>query len=245
MELGEQALRYDIVIIGGAIVGSSIAYYLRDEGFTGSIALVERDPQFSFSATTLSMASIRQQFSIPENIRLSQFTLDLFRRLKEEFGPDADIGFREGGYLILASEEGLPVLQANHAVQAAEGADIVLEDAETLVRRFGWLSPEGIVAGAYGRSGEGWFDAHAMLTLFRKALKTKNVDFDSGRRHGHRARRRTGDGGAARQWRTSRGGRHRQCGGSKRRQGRGHGGDCPACRAAQALGLRVRSARAL
>lgn len=180
MELGEQALRYDIVIIGGAIVGSSIAYYLRDEGFTGSIALVERDPQFSFSATTLSMASIRQQFSIPENIRLSQFTLDLFRRLKEEFGPDADIGFREGGYLILASEEGLPVLQANHAVQAAEGADIVLEDAETLVRRFGWLSPEGIVAGAYGRSGEGWFDAHAMLTLFRKALKTKNVDLIQG-----------------------------------------------------------------
>lgn len=168
--------QYDIVIIGGAIVGASVAYYLREEGFTGSIALVERDPQFAHAATTLSCASIRQQFSIPENIRLSQFTLKLFRRLKEEFGEDADIGFREGGYLILAGENGLPILKANHDVQVAEGADIVLEDAETLTRRFAWLSAEGITAGAYGRSGEGWFDAHAYLQLFRKALRGKSVD---------------------------------------------------------------------
>lgn len=168
---------YDIVIIGGAIVGSSVAYFLRKEGFSGSIALVERDPQFTHSATTLSAASIRQQFSIAENIRLSQFTLGLFRRLKEEFGADADIGFREGGYLILASEEGLPVLRANHAVQAAEGANIVLEDAAALTRRFSWLSGEGIAGGTYGVSGEGWFDAHAYLHLFRRALRTMRVDF--------------------------------------------------------------------
>jgi glycine/D-amino acid oxidase-like deaminating enzyme len=170
-------VRYEIVIIGGAIVGSSVAYYLREEGFSGSIALVERDPQFAHAATTLSMASIRQQFSIPENIRLSQFTLKLFRRLKEEFGADADIGFREGGYLILAGEDGLPILKSNHEAQMAEGADIVLEDVDQLVRRFPWLSAEGIAAGAYGRSGEGWFDAHAMLMLFRKALRQKKIDF--------------------------------------------------------------------
>ncbi|MET3790958.1 NAD(P)/FAD-dependent oxidoreductase [Aquamicrobium terrae] len=169
--------KYDIVIIGGAIMGASLAYYLRKEGFAGSIALIERDPQFTHSATTLSAASIRQQFSIAENIRLSRFTLDLFRRLKEEFGDEADIGFREGGYLILASEEGLPVLKANHDVQLAEGADIALEDAEALMRRFPWLSSEGIAAGAYGVSGEGWFDAHAYLSLFRKALRGMKVDF--------------------------------------------------------------------
>lgn len=168
--------RYDIVIVGGAIVGSSIAYYLRQEGFGGTIALVERDPQFERAATTLSCASIRQQFSIAENIRLSQFTLALFRRLEEEFGPGSDIGFRENGYLILASEEGLPVLSANHAVQQAEGAEIILEDAAALERRFPYLSTEGIVAGAYGSAGEGWFDAHAMLSLFRKALRAKSVD---------------------------------------------------------------------
>jgi glycine/D-amino acid oxidase-like deaminating enzyme len=167
---------YDIVIIGGAIVGSSLAYYLRKEGFSGSIALIERDPQFTHAATTLSCASIRQQFSIPENIRLSLFTLGLFRQLTQEFGEDADIGFREGGYLILASDEGLPILKANHAAQVREGTDIVLEDAATLAKRFSWLSAEGITAGTYGRTGEGWFDAHAMLALFRKALRHKNVD---------------------------------------------------------------------
>ena len=168
--------RYDIVIIGGAIVGSSLAYFLRKEGFTGSIALIERDTQFSTSATTLSCASIRQQFSVPENIRLSQFTLKLFRRLEEEFGAGSDISFRENGYLILASDSGMPILKANHDVQLAEGADIVLEGADALRRRFPWLAMDGIAGGAFGRSGEGWFDAHALLMLFRKALKTKAID---------------------------------------------------------------------
>lgn len=171
---------YDIVIIGGAIVGSSIAWFLREEGFAGSIAIVERDPHFARSATTLSCASIRQQFSIPENIRLSRFTLGLFRDLKARFGDDADIGFREKGYLILAGPEGLPILRANHAIQQAEGADIALENPEQLRARFGWLSTDGVSAGAYGRSGEGWFDAHALLALFRKALKTRSVDLIDG-----------------------------------------------------------------
>jgi len=170
----------DIVIIGGAIVGSSVAYFLREEGFRGSIALVEQDPHFTCSATMLSAASIRQQFSLPENIRLSQFTLGLFRDLKARFGADADIGFREKGYLILASGAGLDVLEHNHAVQQAEGAAIVLEGPQALHRRFPWLNTEGIAAGAYGLEGEGWFDAHAYLALFRRALKERKVDFVTG-----------------------------------------------------------------
>ncbi|MDN5928191.1 MAG: FAD-binding oxidoreductase [Hyphomicrobiales bacterium] len=182
----------DIVIIGGAIVGSSIAYFLREEGFAGRIALIERDPQFAHAATTLSCASIRQQFSIAENIRLSQFTLGLFRDLKTRFGADADIGFREKGYLILASPAGEAVLRENHRVQAAEGADIALDDVAALERRFPWLSTEGIAASAYGRSGEGWFDAHALLSLFRNALRSRSIDFvrdsvDSIRTAGSRA----------------------------------------------------------
>jgi FAD-dependent oxidoreductase domain-containing protein 1 len=171
---------YDIAIIGGAIMGSSLAWFLREEGFSGTIALIERDPQFAHAATTLSAASIRQQFSIRENIQLSQFTLGLFRDLKTRFGEEADIAFREKGYLILASGEGEAVLRANNEVQRAQGADIVVEDGPALRRRFSWLSDEGISAGAYGISGEGWFDAHALLGLFRKGLRTRNVDLIQG-----------------------------------------------------------------
>jgi glycine/D-amino acid oxidase-like deaminating enzyme len=169
----------DIVIIGGAIMGASLAWFLREEGFSGSIALIERDPAFAQAATTLSCASIRQQFSIRENIRLSRFTLGFFRELKALFGAEADIAFNEKGYLILASEEGLPVLKANYDIQKEEDADVVIEDAEALCRRFSWLSPEGIAAGTLGLSGEGWFDAHALLALIRKGLKGRDIEFVS------------------------------------------------------------------
>jgi FAD-dependent oxidoreductase domain-containing protein 1 len=170
----------DIVIVGGAIVGASMAYFLREEGYAGTIALIERDPSFAQAATTLSCASIRQQFSIPENIRLSRFTLQFFRELQARFGASADIAFREKGYLILASEEGRDILAANHRVQMAEGADIALLSAAELEARFAWLSADGVAAGAYGVSGEGWFDAHALLGLLRTALKSRDIDLVKG-----------------------------------------------------------------
>src|SRR5437588_13043609 len=96
---------YDVVIVGGAAVGSSVAYFLtHDLEFSGSVAVIERDPTYACAATTLSAASIRQQFSTPENIRMSRFGIGFFGELKERFGTDADIAFRERGYLLLASE---------------------------------------------------------------------------------------------------------------------------------------------
>ncbi len=166
----------DIAIIGGAIMGSSLAYFLREEGFTGSIVLIERDPGFATAATTLSCASIRQQFSIPENIRLSRFALGFFSELKQRFGASADISFRENGYLILASEAGFATLAANVETQRREGADVALMAPDALEARFPWLSAEGLAAGALGLSGEGWFDAHALLGLMRTALKGRDID---------------------------------------------------------------------
>ena len=116
----------DVAIAGGGIVGSSTAYYLRKNGFTGSIAIFEQDTSFKHSCSALSWGGIRQQFSTPENIRLSQFGLDLIRNLKQEFGADADIGFKEQGYLVLATERGVPVLEENRALQVSMGADTVI-----------------------------------------------------------------------------------------------------------------------
>jgi len=164
--------RFDVVIVGGAAIGSATAYFLtHDLGFDGSVAVVERDPTYAHAATTLSAASIRQQFSTPENIRMSAFGVAFFRDLKTRFGADADIGFRERGYLLLASETGEDTLLVNHEVQKAEGADIVLMDREALADNFRWLKTSDLRLGAFGRSGEGWFDAHSLLTLLRGAAR--------------------------------------------------------------------------
>src|SRR5690242_18957407 len=94
---------YDVVIVGGAAVGSAVAYFLTYHlGFTGSVAVIERDPTSAWCATTVSAASIRQQFSTPENIRMSRFGVAFFRDLKTRFGADADIAFHERGYLLMA-----------------------------------------------------------------------------------------------------------------------------------------------
>jgi len=167
-----------VVIAGGAIMGSSTAWFLKKElGFGGSVLVVEKDPTYARSATMLSAASIRQQFSTPENIRLSQFGIEVIRSLKERFGPDADIGFHERGYLTMASAAGVPILEANHAIQIAEGADIELLEPAEITRRWPFFSTEGVVRAAYGRSGEGWFDAWMWLDMIRKAAKGAGADY--------------------------------------------------------------------
>lgn len=169
---------FDVIIVGGAIMGAAAAYFLtRDPAFTGRVAVIERDPTFARASTTLSAASLRQQFSIPENIRMSLFGLDFLRGAKERFGEDTDLAWHEGGYLILASENGRPILEANHRVQQAEGADIALMDPAQLAATFPWLNVEDIAAGAYGVSGEGWFDAHALLACLRTAAKAQGAQF--------------------------------------------------------------------
>ncbi len=162
----------DVAIVGGAAIGSAVAYFLKAiERFPGSVAVIERDPSFATAATTLSAASIRQQFSTPENIRLSRFGLDFLRDMPARFGPDADPALREGGYLILARPEGCAILEENHRLQKAEGAPVAPLDAEALAARFPWLALDGIAAGSLGLSGEGWFDAHTLLRTLRAAAR--------------------------------------------------------------------------
>lgn len=166
-----------IAIIGGAMAGAATAWHLCRLGYEGEIAVFERDPGFARAATALSASGIRQQFSQAENIALSLKTLQFMRGLKDCFGPDSTVSFRENGYLLLASEAGLPVLRENHGVQKRSGGKIDLLDPAGLTDRFPWLSVDGAAAGSFGTSGEGWFDAMALLSLFRRDLKSRpNVE---------------------------------------------------------------------
>ncbi len=166
---------FDVVIVGGAAVGSAAAYFLAAElGFDGSLLVLEQDFGYRQCATTLSVASIRHQFSLPENIRMSMFGSEFVAHSAELLAVDgqrADVGFRHGAYLFLAGADGMATLQANHRTQRELGADVVLLDARQLRERFAWLRTDAVVGGSLGLSGEGWLDAYSLLmALRRKAL---------------------------------------------------------------------------
>ncbi len=169
---------YDVVIIGGAAIGSATAFFLtRQAGFDGSVLVIEKDPGYTRCSTTLSMASIRQQFSTPANILASAFGVEFIKSAIFEFGDHGDVGFKENGYLILATAAGEATLRGNHEVQTNLGADNVLLSPDEITRRFPWMSAEGLALGCLGLSGEGWFDPHALLNLYITEAKAGGVEY--------------------------------------------------------------------
>jgi glycine/D-amino acid oxidase-like deaminating enzyme len=175
---------YDVVIGGGAVMGSSIAYHLAAQaGFSGRILVVEKDATYRKAASSLSLSSVRQQFSCPINIRVGLYGVAFLRKARETLAVDGeapDLSFTEHGYLYLASEAGAATLAQNHATQSVEGADIALFDSEGLGRRFPFLNPEGVAAGAFGRTGEGWFDGYTLMQAFRRKARSLGAAYRAG-----------------------------------------------------------------
>ncbi len=160
-------MSHDVIIVGGAVHGASLAYHLAaDPGFGGSVLLIEKDPSFAFAATALSAGSIRQQFSSAINIAISLHGIDFLRSVGERLEVDGerpDNGLTEGGYLFLATADGAATLTRNHALQSEMGADILHLDSTALAARFPYVAAGDISAATWGRSGEGWFDGYALM----------------------------------------------------------------------------------
>jgi FAD-dependent oxidoreductase domain-containing protein 1 len=150
-----------IVIIGGGIIGSAIAAFL-GERQARNVTVIERDPTYRRASSALSTGSIRQQFSIPINVALSQAGLAFLRTVAGE------VGLVQPGYLYLASDAGRGGLARQHAVQRRCGAPVALLSPRELARRFPWLDTTGLALGSLGLEGEGWFDGYGLLQLFRR-----------------------------------------------------------------------------
>lgn len=178
----EPSERADLVIVGGAIIGSSVATFLAMRpDWAGRIVVVERDPTYRTASTTLSAASIRLQFSTPLNIEISRFGVQLIKELDRWLGidgaPPQEIDFIEGGYLFLATSSGQSILQANHAIHREHGLQVALLDPDQLRDRFPWLEVDGLAAGSLGLADEGWFDAYALLQAFRRKARSLGVEY--------------------------------------------------------------------
>jgi glycine/D-amino acid oxidase-like deaminating enzyme len=171
-----------VVIIGGGVMGAATACFLaRDHGVAATV--VERDPSYARASSSLSASSIRQQFSTPVNIALSQAGVDFLRRAHEELAVGDErpaLGFVEAGYLYLATPRGAATLSALNALQRAHGADVQLLDTAALATRWPWLATHGLALGNWGASGEGWFDGPALHAALRRKAHACGARFVHG-----------------------------------------------------------------
>jgi sarcosine oxidase len=173
--------KFDVVIVGGGVIGSSAAYFLAAQpAFGGSVAVIERDPTYAEAATPRSAGGIRQQFSTPENVLISAFGASFIKSAKEHLsvGSDApDLQFREGGYLFLATEAGLDILEANQRLQRQLGAETRLLDPQELGAQFPWLNCGDLAGGTFGPRDEGWLDPYSLLQAFRRKARSLGVTY--------------------------------------------------------------------
>ncbi|TPJ76377.1 FAD-dependent oxidoreductase [Mesorhizobium sp. B2-6-2] len=175
---------YDIVIVGGAVIGSSTAYWLSQAlGSRVSILVVERDSSYQFSSTALSTSAIRQQYSNPINVKISQFGIEIIRGFQERMAPfytnepAPDLGFKEHGYLYCCSPEDVDAARERVELQRSLGAHTVFLEPGVLKERFPWLNVEDLGGGSWGSREEGWFDSMGLLNGFRRAARASGVEY--------------------------------------------------------------------
>jgi FAD-dependent oxidoreductase domain-containing protein 1 len=176
-------MSHPVVVIGGGVMGSALAYWLTRLEPAQQVTVVERDPSYEHASSALSAASIRQQFSAPINIRISRASMAFLRNAADELGIGGEkphIALHEAGYLYLAAAGGAAQLRQAHAVQVASGADVVLLDRAALGKQFGWLNTSDLYLGSLGLSGEGWFDGYALLTAFARKARAQGARYVNG-----------------------------------------------------------------
>jgi glycine/D-amino acid oxidase-like deaminating enzyme len=173
---------YDVVIVGGAIMGSSTAWFLTNNpDFNGSVLVVERDPTYEFASTTHTNSCIRQQFSTELNVRISQFTADFIQNLRHYMGGDdrvPELSIRSFGYLYLAgSETFADVLRKNQEVQLAAGAETQLLTPDEIAARYPFYDLDGIVLGSINRKNEGYWDGATVFDWWRRQARERGVEY--------------------------------------------------------------------
>ncbi len=163
--------RSDVVIVGSGVMGAATAYWLTRLQPGLRVTLVESDTRYEKASSSLSASSIRQQFTCPVNIHLSQYGIAFLREVDQHLGlPDHPValGLQEPGYLYLAQPEQTAALRMAHEIQKQAGADVALLTPEALRQRYPWLHVDDVALGSLGLSGEGWFDGPALHQAFLK-----------------------------------------------------------------------------
>ncbi|MFT5345202.1 MAG: glycine/D-amino acid oxidase-like deaminating enzyme [Dinoroseobacter sp.] len=173
---------YDIVIIGGAIMGSSTAWFLTEQtDFDGRVLVIERDMSFATCSTAHTNSCMRQQFSEELNVRVSQFAADFVNNIRARMGGDArvpNLSIRSFGYMYLAGTEGFAnVLRENQKVQLACGAETELMTPEQIKAAYPFYNVDDLVLGSINTKDEGYWDGGAVFDWWRRQARERGVEY--------------------------------------------------------------------
>src|SRR5262245_45813795 len=154
----------DVVIIGGGIVGSSIAYHLTEAGCRNVIVL-ERESHQGKGSTGKSMGGVRAQFSTPVNIQMSLYSIPFYATFDERMGHHS--GYRPEGYMSLATTPAhLQYLKPNLERQIALGLKTAhMISADEVIAMYPQLRTDDVIGGSFC-STDGFVDPHSAMTGF-------------------------------------------------------------------------------
>ena len=173
---------YDVVIIGGAMLGSSVAWFLTDNpDFKGSVLVVERDPTYATAATSLTNSCIRQQFSAAINVQISQFGAEFIKNFQHYMGNDPRVPkplLHSFGYLYLADNQAFAdSLSAAQQVQAACGAGTKHMSRDDIAAAYPFYMLDDILAGNHNIIDEGYFDGGTLFDWWKRSAKERGVEY--------------------------------------------------------------------
>ena len=176
---------YDVVIVGGAIMGSSTAWFLTEMAdFKGRVLVIERDPSYEACSTAHTNSCMRQQFSNPLNIRISQFAAEFVTNLRAHMGGDdrvPELTIENYGYLYLADTEAFAAhLRAAQMIQAAHGAGTKILTPEEIGAAYPFYDLEGIILGSHNTLNEGYFDGGTVFDWWRRIARERGVEYIQG-----------------------------------------------------------------
>ena len=172
---------YDVVIVGGAILGSSTAWYLMNNpDFQGRVLVVERDPSYEMCSTAHTNSCIRQQFSNEINIKCSQYAAEFIKNIRDVMGdarvPELEI--QSYGYLYLANTKAFAnVLRANHKTQQRAGAGTQLCSPDQIARDYPFYNLEDIILASHNRIDEGYWDGGTVFDWFRRLARERGAHY--------------------------------------------------------------------
>nr|WP_325249728.1 FAD-binding oxidoreductase [Amylibacter sp.] len=173
---------YDVVIVGGAIYGASISWWLTEcAGFDGRILVVERDSTYEFASTVHTNSCIRQQFSRAINVKISQFGAEFINNFRQFMGGGSrvpDLVLQSFGYLYLAdSPEFVTALQEAQKLQAEQGAGTKFMTRAEIAAEYPFYQLDDILGGNHNRVNEGYFDGGTMFDWWKKSGRERGVEY--------------------------------------------------------------------